>query len=228
MINKNTQMIEIIALGLKHLLDKVVFTGGATVSLYIEDQGSSEPRPTFDVDCVIEVSYKELAEFEEELNKLGFTYPTQEAPICRWEFSKIQVDFIPLDEAVLGFSNKWHRIGSKNFVNYKLRKNIKIKIFPAPIFIASKFEAFKSRGQKDYRTSQDIEDIVAVLNGREKIYEEIKTVDKTVKKYLVDEFHKILNDRSFSEIIYSHLPINDKDRQDYLVDLIHKLSLLRK
>lgn len=28
MINNNIQMIEIIALGLKHLLDKVVFTGG--------------------------------------------------------------------------------------------------------------------------------------------------------------------------------------------------------
>lgn len=227
-MNKNIQMIEIAVQGLKHLADQVVFTGGATVSLYIDDTGAPEPRPTYDVDCVIEVTgLSNFYEFEKSLNELGFTPPEEkDAPICRWVFNKIKVDFIPTDGNILGFSNEWHKKGVLEAIDYKTSENLSIKIFPTPIFIASKIEAFKHRGQQDYRTSHDIEDVITVLNGCSKILDEITISDSSTRNYLKSEFGKLLSQPYPSEIIYSHLPANDKGRVDYIENIINKILML--
>lgn len=222
-MKKNIEMIEIVADRLKEHLDNIVFTGGATVILYLDDKGAPDPRPTYDIDCVIEVTYVELIKFEKELRKLGFTQPLDTTLICRWEYNKIIVDFIPNDDKAFGFSNFWHKIGFKNALEYNINNKLKIKIFPAPIFISSKFQAFKNRGQNDYRTSQDIEDIITILNGRNNIYEEIKNSDQKLKTYIVQEFLKIYNNNSFNEIIYSNLDVKDRNRQNYIAELIKKI-----
>ena len=89
MSSKNLDMIDLVAAGLKDLCAEVVFVGGATTALYIDDPGAAEPRPTEDVDCVIEISsrpeYHE--ELEPKLMKLGFKHDaTPGAPVCRWKF----------------------------------------------------------------------------------------------------------------------------------------------
>jgi hypothetical protein len=57
---------------LEELAEKVVFVGGATVSLYI-DRLAEEVRPTDDVDILIELtSYQSYADVEEKLRKKGF------------------------------------------------------------------------------------------------------------------------------------------------------------
>lgn len=49
-------MLDIVAKGLGQLLDRIVFVGGATMALYVDDPASSDPRPTEDVDCVVEMT----------------------------------------------------------------------------------------------------------------------------------------------------------------------------
>lgn len=220
-------MIEIAVDGLKHLVDQVVFTGGTTVSLYIDDKGAPEPRPTYDVDCVIEVTMSGFYKFEKELDKLGFTYSGEKGePICRKVFNKLKIDFIPTEGNILGFSNKWHKKGVKKAIDYKINKNQSIKIFPVSIFIASKIEAFEHRGAVDYRTSQDIEDIITILNGCSKILESIATSDADVRNYLKLKFSDLLKLSSFSEIIYGHLPSSDKNRTIYIEKIIKEIATL--
>jgi hypothetical protein len=136
--------------------------------LYLDNKGESEPRVTKDVDCVVELSYKDLIDFENSLRKLGFYQPKEDLFICRWKYKSVLLDIMPTKATVFGFSNSWHEVGFKNSIKYKLNDKYEIKIFPASVFIASKFEAFKDRGENDYRTSQDIEDIITILNGRKK------------------------------------------------------------
>ena len=77
MNNNHTNLIRLRAVGsaLSELNRKVVFVGGATVSLYATDPAAVEPRPTDDVDVVIEVAtYAEFVySVEERLRQLGFT-----------------------------------------------------------------------------------------------------------------------------------------------------------
>jgi len=139
--------------------------------------------------------------------------------------NKIKVDFLPTDGNILGFKNIWYKRGTKEAVRYKIDQEQSIKIFPATIFIASKIDAFKGRGQ-DPRTSQDVEDIIAVLNGNSKILENIKTSDKDIKEYLKLNFSDLSNKSSLSEIIYSHLPPEDKERVDHIKNIIEHIMNL--
>jgi hypothetical protein len=62
-IHRNVRMLEVIAEGLGPLLDQVVFIGGATTSLYIDDIAAPATSPSDDVDCLIEVaSHTEYAD----------------------------------------------------------------------------------------------------------------------------------------------------------------------
>jgi len=63
----NIEVVEKVARGLKPMLDKLVFVGGAIIELYIDDPAAPPLRPTTDVDVVIEVTgYGKFAAVEEE------------------------------------------------------------------------------------------------------------------------------------------------------------------
>lgn len=88
----------------------VVFLGGATLELFITDPAAGAPRPTRDVDVIIElVSYAEYVQLQERLRELGFQEDSSPgAPLCRWETRGIKVDVMPTREDILGFTNRWY------------------------------------------------------------------------------------------------------------------------
>jgi len=95
---------------LRPLLDELVFVGGAVTSLLVTDEGAGLPRTTLDVDAIAEItSYAEYTTFSERLRALGFSEDIREgAPLCRWVKKTTILDVMPLDEKVLGFSNRWY------------------------------------------------------------------------------------------------------------------------
>lgn len=50
------ELLELAAATLADLLAQVVFVGGATVTLWITDPGAPPPRPTKDVDVIVEIT----------------------------------------------------------------------------------------------------------------------------------------------------------------------------
>jgi hypothetical protein len=73
------KMIEIVAEGLGDLSDRFVFIGGAATSLYYQDNAAAKVRPTYDVDCVVEIARRsEYFRLEDELRSLGFKDIMQE------------------------------------------------------------------------------------------------------------------------------------------------------
>lgn len=70
-------MLQIVSDGLEELNEEVVFVGGAVTELYADDPAFSDIRPTFDVDCVIELSSRlEYAKLEERLRAKLFAHDT--------------------------------------------------------------------------------------------------------------------------------------------------------
>jgi predicted nucleotidyltransferase len=55
-----------------------------------------------------------------------------------------------------------------------LPKGTQIRVISAPYFLGTKLEAFGGRGENDYFASRDLEDFVAVLEGRQTILAEIE------------------------------------------------------
>src|SRR5581483_3991158 len=155
------------------LQGKVVFIGGATVSLYADGQ-AEDARPTDDVDIVVEIwAHKDYAAVEEQLRKMGFVNDVQSGVICRYIVQGIVVDVMPTGENVLNFTNRWYKDGFKQAIEQKIDE-CRIKIFQAPYFLATKMEAFLDRGRNDGRTSTDFEDIIFVLENRRSVWQELE------------------------------------------------------
>ena len=101
---------------LRPLLGELVFVGGTVTGLLITDEAAADPRTTFDVNAIAEItSYAEYAEFGDRLRALGFQEDTREgAPLCRWVHHGTTLDVMPLDEKILGFSNRWYRAAMRS------------------------------------------------------------------------------------------------------------------
>lgn len=221
------EMIEIVSEGLGHLLDKVVFVGGAVTSLYYDDPAAQRIRPTKDVDFIIEISSNiEYNKLEEELRKIGFGHDmSQGAPICRKIYKNIIVDVMPHNLSILGFTNRWHSESIKKSEKTALPSKKEINILPLPYFIASKIEAFKSRGNKDYLFSHDIEDIISVMDAHLDL-SVFTYADNEVKEYLLEQFSIMIKDNHFIESIQGHIGYDStsSSRAVRIIDFINEFT----
>jgi predicted nucleotidyltransferase len=200
----NITRIKAVSNALGELKDKVVFVGGATVSLYV-DRVAPESRPTDDVDVLVEISTRwDFAAIEEQLRKMGFQNDSSSKFLGRYLLPGIIVDIMPTDEKILGFSNIWYAEGFKNSIDYEIDELHKVKIFSPTYFIASKIEAFNNRGKNDGRLSSDFEDIVYVLENRRTIWTEMSSSEPKLKEYLYSEFSMLKNNPYLEEWVASH------------------------
>lgn len=225
MEKSNLDRLSGIAEGLDDLNERVVYVGGSVTQLYADDEAASEPRPTMDVDCVVELfTYKEYVEFTELLRRKRFEEDREEgAPICRWLYKGEEVDIMPTDEKFLGFTNKWYKPGVDHKTEYILPSGRSIYIMPVLFFVATKIEAINSRGGNDLRTSHDFEDLVYVLNYCTDIVERFKKETNTsLREYLVAECRKFVSRPNINEEIECALPQGEEDRVDVLLNILNK------
>jgi hypothetical protein len=208
MPNPNLQLLTDAAKLLRPILEELVFVGGCVTALLITDKAAAEVRPTFDVDAIAEItSYVAYAEFSERLRKLGFQEDTKEgAPLCRWRQDTTTLDVMPLDEKILGFSNTWYRPAMEHAEEGELEKGLKIRLVSPVYFCASKLEAFAGRGKNDYQASRDLEDLIAVVDGRAELVGEIRGAGGDVRSYLAKEMKALISIREFNDALPGHLP----------------------
>lgn len=129
---------------------------------------------------------------------------------------------MPAENSPVGPSNKWYAIGMRNLWQTQVQ-GVSIKILSGPCYLATKFEAFNSRGS-DYRTSHDFEDIIYVLDNRTTIQDEIKVCNNLIKEFLVSELKKINSHQSSEEIYSAHIhPLVVHDRLPLLLEKINKI-----
>ncbi len=201
----NIIRIKAVSAALSYLNEKVVFVGGATVSLYA-DRTVFEVRPTDDIDVLIEIlNYVNRTELESRLREVGFLHDTESSIVCRFKIHGITVDIMPTKDASIGFNRKWHAEGFEKALNFNIDESCTINLLSAPYFIASKLEAFKDRGENDGRTSKDFEDIIFVLENRKVIWEEMNILQGKIKEYLQYEFTQLLKNPNISEWIDGHV-----------------------
>lgn len=200
-----------IALALGELNERVVYVGGAVVSLYINDSAADDVRPTQDLDFSMEIaSLAELESIRKNLTQKGFYQTSEDNVICRFRFEEIKVDVMATRAVGWAPSNPWFEPGFRYLISFDLEGKT-IRCLSLPYFLASKFAAFYSRGTKDPRTSKDMEDIAYILNHRHGLAEEVLASDSEVKQYLQACFQDILYDKVKQEAILCNLYYEDQE-----------------
>lgn len=206
--NPNLEMLVLVVERLGNLTEEMVFLGGCATGLLITDPAAPPIRLSKDVDVIVQVvSYAAYYQLSEKLRKRGFKEDSSEgAPLCRWITDNAVLDVMPTDARILGFSNQWYAQAMENAEEMQLPSGRKIRLVSAPYFLITKLEAFDGRGGGDYLMSHDIEDIIAVIDGRPGIIDEIRQAESELAAELSARFEKLLKDKNFIDSISGHMP----------------------
>ncbi|BAQ60067.1 hypothetical protein GM3708_473 [Geminocystis sp. NIES-3708] len=223
MTNPQIESLERIAALLVNIPTRFVFTGGATIILYVDEILRDELRPTLDVDCVVEVfSRGEYYALAQKLREVGLEESrVKNAPLCRWQYDNLIIDIMPCTATILGFTNSWYGEGMNNCINYVLPSGGEIEIFSPVYLLATKVEAFLGRG-KDLRLSKDVEDIVILLDGCEILEDDFYRGSVEVQHFLRGWFQD--NIKGLEEAVFCFLPTVSEGREGLVMDLINRFA----
>ena len=204
----NLEILEHVASRLGSLVEEVVFLGGCATGLLITDPAAPSIRVSNDVDVIIEVaSYAAYNRIAHRLRQLGFVEDASTgAPLCRWLVEQVRLDVMPTDARILGFGNRWYKPAIASATSVTLPSGQMIRVVSAPYFVATKLEAFHGRGEGDYLGSHDLEDLVAVVDGRPELISEVQAHPTELRTYLAGEIGRLLNDPRFQDALPGHLP----------------------
>ncbi len=192
---------------LGELADEMVFLGGCATGLLITDPAAPPIRITRDVDAIVQViSLADYHHMSDRLRACGFQEDSSSDVICRWLSENVILDIMPTDPQILRFGNKWYEPAMMHAERVQLPSGKNIRMVSAAYLLVTKLEAFAGRGGGDYLLSHDIEDIVAVLDGRPGIVEEVKQSDPELSSELSDRFRNLLKDNRFTEAVAGHMP----------------------
>jgi predicted nucleotidyltransferase len=195
--------------------DRFVFVGGGIVPLLITDPAASPVRPTKDIDVVIEiVSAGDYSFARRDLLGAGFIDDMScDKPACALFFGEWMVDILPTQpNIVVGGGNRWftHAVHAAEPMDVD---GTIIWRASAPVFIATKLEAWMSRGKTqngapDY-FHQDLEDIVAVMDGRPELDREWASAPADVRLFIEATLAALLDSRDFINALPGHLNGDD-------------------
>ena len=147
--------------------------------------------------------------------------------ICRWHFDEIILDVMPTDEQILGWGNQWYKEAIKHAVNHQIADDLTIKSVTAPYFLATKIEAFKSRGNNDFLGSHDFEDIISVIAGCVDIADEVAATSNKLRSNLQLVFSEMLQNDQFELALPGHVsdgPVT-MQRVQTVIQRIKKISM---
>jgi len=182
------------------------FVGGAVVCLLVDDPSLTEIRPTKDVDLIVEVAtLSGYYDLEERLRAVGFQHDQSEgAPICRWVVDGCLADIMPIDSS-LGTNSKWFPEAMKSSRMTDLQEGCAAKVITPAVFIATKLEAFKDRGKRDFYASHDVEDIVTVVDGRASIVNDVASLPSPLQDFIANQFSILVEESDFLDALPGHL-----------------------
>jgi len=223
----NLKIVEKVASALEELNDDVIYVGGAVVSLYVTDEGAEQPRPTKDIDISVQVStYSQMDVLREKLATKKIYLASTETVMYRYTYEDILIDFIPYEKTPLGPTNSWLKPGFDKAYLIKIG-GIEIRILPVSLFLATKWEAFKSRGN-DPRTSHDFEDIIYIIDNNLNLVEDVINAEEEVQLFLKGMSQEILSHSYRNEIIECHInPFTVEERRRLIIDKLEKIYELR-
>jgi hypothetical protein len=116
------------------------------------------------------------------------------------------LDVMPTDMAVLGFGNRWHEEAARTAGIHVLPSGTSIRLISAPVFMATKLEAFADRCHGNFLASHDLEDITAIVDGCPELGDEAAVASLGIRKHLSTRVRGLLGSHAFHNAPPGHLP----------------------
>lgn len=220
----NLPYLRSIAEALGELREQVVFVGGAVAGLLVTDPLADPVRATRDVDAVVNGSRARFHRIEEQVAERGFARDVCSDVICRWvhKASGILFDLMPVQPEVLGFSNRWYPYAVDTAIPVDLGDGVTVRLVSAVAFVATKLEAFASRGKHDFMSSHDLEDVLNIIDGREGLADEMTAAPAELRQAVAAAFAPLLQNPDFVNVLPGL--IAEPERAGLVMDRLKALS----
>lgn len=220
----NLPYLKIIADALGELREQVVFVGGAVAGLLVTDPLADPVRATRDVDAVVNANRALFLRIEETVAARGFARDINSEVICRWvhKDSGVPFDLMPVQPDVLGFTNRWYLYAVQSAESVNLGAGVEIRRISAVAFVATKLEAFASRGGGDCMSSHDLEDILNIVDGREELANEMAAAPVELRQTVAAAVTQLLQNPNFANLLPGL--ITEPERADIVMERLKTLS----
>lgn len=220
----NRARLELIAGAVGDLRERLVFVGGAVAGLLVTDPLAHAVRATVDVDAVVDAGLGEFHRIEAGIAACGFARDVDSGVICRWRHraSDVVFDLMPVQPEVLGFSNRWYAYAVATAQAVRLAPGVEVRMASAVAFVATKLEAFESRGRGDMLASHDLEDVLNIVDGRAELAEELADAPTALRQAVAASIAPLLGSPDF----INALPglIAEPDRAPIITERLRKLA----
>jgi len=212
-----------VAEALGDLREHMVFVGGAVAGLLVTDPLADSVRATRDVDAVVNADRAQFRRIEQQVEQRGFVHDVSSDVICRWvhKATGVLFDLMPTHPEVLGFSNRWYPYAVQSAKPVDLGDGTTIRLVSAVAFVATKLEAFASRGGGDFLSSHDLEDVLNIVDGREELGEEMAGAPADLQRAVAAAFERLLADPDFANALPGL--IAEPERAGLVRDRLRKL-----
>lgn len=197
-----------VARSLGPLREQVVFIGGAIAPLLQLDPPFAKPRATSDVDAILATaSYSRMHEIQTSLRQLGFREDLSDPRhMHRWiSPDDVPFDLVPAGQHPGATGSRWDALAIETAARAALASDLEIRHASAPAFLALKWAAHGDRGRADPLTSNDLEDLLAVLASRPDIVHEIARAPADLRDYLAKSAQRFLDDPLRDDLLAAHL-----------------------
>ena len=203
----NPRLLTKVARKLEPLGFKYAFIGGSIVEFLVDRPDLSPVRPTDDLDVIVEVmANRRYSDIEEVLRQAGFQHDiSQGTHICRWTLDDLIVDVMPTEGKLIGLNTTWFAEALETAAPREIL-GVSVPLISAVAFIATKITAFADRGRGDYYGSHDLEDIIAVIDGRASIADDIRAAAPALADYVANGIKALSRNSDFQDSLPGHLP----------------------
>jgi len=199
--------IIIVTRKLEELGERFALIGGCALPFVVDRAYVPTIRPTTDIDFVVEILTRlDYSKLEARLRALHFQHDARPgAPKCRWLVEGIQVDIISSSPEASELGSPWFVEGLESANSYELNEGLELNVIGPACLLATKIAAFLARGKNDYIGCEDMEDIVALLEGCSGLLDSVKQASVALRQYVSTEMCRLLETPAFIEAVPGHL-----------------------
>jgi hypothetical protein len=108
-----------------------------------------------------------------------------------------------------------------------ISENLKVRAITAPYFLGTKLEAFHGRGHQDYFASHDLEDLIAVVDGRAALLDEAAAAPEDLRMFIGNAIRALVTELRFQDALPGYL-LPDATSQARIPRLLRRLEDLAK
>lgn len=204
----STARVAAVARALGDLSADVVFIGGAIAPLLQTHPAMPRVRATDDVDAVVaSTTYASHHSLETQLVALGFTRRIADSKHAhRWRAPDgTPFDLVPAGAHLGGSGNRWDQAALETAIASEIAPGLVIRHASAPGFLALKWAAFHDRGSSDPFSSQDLEDILALVVSRDAMVQEFLAAPAAIRERVQGGFRWLIDSPDYDDLVAAHL-----------------------